>query len=325
MNLNRRRILQLAAAAAVAPVAPHIVRAQGYPARTVRLFVGYPPGGNADLAARLIGQRLSERLGQPFVIENRAGANTNLAAEAVVRAPADGHTLLLVVPPQVINVSLYEKLNYDIMKDIVPVASILDTPLVVEVNPSIPARTIPEFIAYAKAHPGKLNVGSPGTGSVLHLATELFKMMSSTTMMHVPYRGTGPALTALLGGQIDAYFDGIPTSIEHIKAGRLRPLAVTSTQRLPALPDIPTVSEFLPGFEAGLWFGIGAPKGTSQDIVDTLNREVNATLADATLKARLAAMGANVMPGSSADFGKFLAVESDKWNKVVKFASVKMN
>lgn len=325
MALLRRQFLQLAAAMTVLPAASRFGSAQSYPTRPVRIVVGFPPGGNADLVARLMGQWLSERLGQTFIVENRPGANTNLATEAVVRAPADGHTLLLVGPPQVTNMTLYEKLNYNFIQDIVPVASILRTPFVMEVTPSLPVKSVPELIAYAKANPGKLNIGSAGIGSGPHLAGELFKMMAGVDMLHIPYRGTGPGLTALLGEQVQVYFDGIPTSIEHIKAGKLRPLAVTSETPSAVLPDIPPLSDFLPGYEASLWFGIGAPRNTPVEFVSTLSKEINAALADAKMKARLADMGASVLPGSPADFGKLLADESDKWGKVVKFAGAKLD
>jgi len=273
----------------------------------------------------MIGQWLSNRLGQQFVVENRPGANTNLATEAVVRAPADGHTLLLIGPPQVINMSLYSKLSYDFIRDVSPVASILRTPFVMEVIPSVPVKSVPEFIAYAKSNPGKLNMGSAGIGSGPHLAGELFKMLTGIDMVHVSYRGTGPALTALLGGHVQVYFDGIPTSLPHIREGKLRPLAVTSEERSDALPDIPTLAEFLPGYEASLWFGIGAPRNTPAEIVATLNREINAALADPKIKARIAEMGATVLPGPSATFGRLLADETDKWARTVKFAGATLD
>lgn len=325
MTLSRRHFLKVATAATSIALVPSLGIAQNYPARPVRIMVGFPPGGNADLVARLIAHWLSERLGQQFVVENRPGANTNLATEAVVRAPADGHTLLLIGPPQVINTSLYSKLSYDFLRDIVPVASILRTPFVMEVIPTVPVNSVPELIAYAKANPGKLNLGSAGIGSGPHLAGELFKMLTGVDIVHVAYRGTGPALTALLGGHVHIYFDGIPTSLPHIKEGKLRPLAVTSEQRSPALPEIPPLAEFLPGYEASLWFGIGAPHNTPGEIVTTLNREINAALADSKIKARLLDMGATALPASPADFGKLLVGETDKWAKTIKFAGATLD
>ena len=323
MQFPRRRFLQIAAGAAALPAASHFARAQSYPARPLRLIIGYPPGGSADITARLTGQWLSERLGQPLVVESRPGAATNLATEAVVRAAPDGYTLLLVAPANAINATLYDKLSFDFLRDIVPVAGIIRFPNVVVVNPSLPIKTIPELIAYAKANPGKLNMASSGNGSTIHMSGELFKMLTGITMVHVPYRGGAPALTDLMGGQVQVMFDNIPTSAEHIKAGKLRGLAVTSAARSETLPELPTVADFLPGYEASAWYGLGAPKGTPVDVIERLNREVNAILADPKAQARFAELGATLLPGSPADFGKLVADETEKWGKVVKFAGVK--
>jgi tripartite-type tricarboxylate transporter receptor subunit TctC len=323
MKLRRRQFLQLAAGAAALPAVSWTARAQTYPNKPVRMIVPFAPGGNTDLIARLIGQWLSERLGQPFVIENRPGAGTNIGTEVVVRAPADGYTLLSVHPPSAINATLYEKLNFNFIRDIEPVAGVIRTPFVMEVNPSVAAKSVPELIAHAKANPGKINMASAGTGSGPHVAGELFKMMAGVNMVHVPYRGTGPALADLIGGQVQIYFDGIPTSIEYIRSGKLRALAVTTATRSEVLPDIPTLSDFLPGFEASFWGGFGAPKGTPAEITDKLNREINAALSDAKIKAQLASLGGSVLAGSPADFGKFIAEETEKWAKVVKFSGAK--
>jgi tripartite-type tricarboxylate transporter receptor subunit TctC len=296
---------------------------QAYPTRSVRIIIGYPPGGSADITARLMGQWLSDRLGQPFIIESRPGGNTNIATEAVVHAPADGYTLLLVAPANAINASLYDRLNFDFIRDIAPVAGIIRFPNVVVVNPSVPAKTIPELIAYAKANPGKLNMASSGNGSTIHVSGELFKMMTGIDMLHVPYRGGAPALTDLISGQVQVMFDNLPTSIEFIRAGKLRGLAVTTAARADVVPDLPTVAEFVPGYEASAWYGLGAPRGTPNDIIDRLNREVNAILADPKSKGRLAELGASVITGSPADFEKLVADETDKWAKVVKFAGAK--
>jgi tripartite-type tricarboxylate transporter receptor subunit TctC len=289
----------------------------------VRIIVGFASGGTQDIIARLLGQWLSERLGQPFVIENRPGGGGNIGAEAVVRAPPDGHELLLIGSPNMINATLYKNLNFNFASDIVPVASINRAPFVMEVNQTFPAKSVPEFIAYAKANPGKINMASAGTGTGLHVAGEMFKMMAGVEMTHVPYRSAGPALTDLIGGQVQVMFDAIPASIEHIRAGRLRALAVTSATRLDALPDIPTVGDFVPGYEASGVNGIGAPKNTPAEIVDRLNREINAALADPKIKARLADLGLTVLPGSPADFGNLIAEETDKWAKVITFAGIK--
>ena len=323
MKLPRRNFLRLAAGAAALPALARIARAETYPSRPVRIVVGLAPGGANDIVARLMGQWLSERLGQPFVIENRPGAGTNIATEMVVRAPPDGYTLLFVSATSAINATLYERLNFNFIRDIAPVASIATNPLVMEVHPSVPAKTVPEFIAYAEANPGKINMASPGIGTTPHLAGELFKMRAGVDMVHVPYRGGGPALTDLLGGQVQVYFPGTVSSIEYIKTGRLRALAVTAATRSEALPDLPTVGEFVPGYEASNWFGVGAPKATPAAIVEQLNKEINASLADPKLKARLTDLGGTPLVGSPADFGKLIAEETEKWGKVVKFTGIK--
>jgi tripartite-type tricarboxylate transporter receptor subunit TctC len=323
MKLPRRNFLHLAAGAAALPSVSRFAWAQAYPSRPVRIVVGLAPGGTNDIVARLMGQWLSERLGQPFVIDNRPGAASNIATEAVARAAADGYTLLLSSLNNAISATLYERLNFNFIRDITAVAGILRTPNVMVVNPSVPAKSVPEFIAYAKANPGKLNMASPGNGTSLHVVGELFKMMTGVDMVHVPYRGGGPALTDLLGGQVQVYFTGTVSSIEYIKTGRLRALAVTTATRSEALPDVPTVSEFVPGYEASGWFGLGAPKSTPTEIIDKLNNEVNAALADPKMKARLADVGGTALLGSPADFGKLIADETEKWAKVIKFAGIK--
>jgi tripartite-type tricarboxylate transporter receptor subunit TctC len=323
MKLPRRTFLHLAAGAAALPAVSRIARAQEYPTKPVRIIVGFAPGGGADIAARLIGQWLSERLGQSFVIENRPGAGSNIATEAVVRAPSDGYTLLLVSAPAAINATLYEKLSFNFIRDIAPVASISHVPHVMVVHPSFPAKTVPEFIAYAKANAGKINMASAGNGSTPHVAGELFKMMAGVNLIHVPYRSAGPALTDLLGGQVQVMFDNMASSIEHIRAGKLRPLAVTTTMRSETLPDVPTVSEFVPGYEVSNWFGVGAPKATPAEILDRLNTEINASLADPKLRARLADLGGTPLVGSPADFGKLIATETEKWAKVIRAANIK--
>src|SRR5262245_42845285 len=322
MKLPRRNFLHLAAGAAALPAASRIARAQSYPTRPVRIIVSVPPGGPSDILARLMGQWLSERLGQPFIIENRPGATGNIATEAVTRAPADGHTLLLVNPGNAISVTLY-KLNFNFIRDTTPVAGISHGPFVMEVNPTVPAQTVPEFIAHAKANPGKINFASPGNGGVIHLCGELFKMMTGVNMVHVPYRGNAPALTDLLAGQVQVMFADTLSSIEHLRAGKLRALAVTTATRSHALPDIPTVGEFLPGFEATAWFGVGAPKSTPAEIVDKLNKEINAGLADPKMLARLSELGATALPGSPADFAKHIADETEKWGQVIRTANIK--
>ena len=323
MKLSRRRFLHLAAGATVLPAFSRIVRAQTYPTRPVRWIVGYPPAGATDIAARLIGQWLSDRLGQPFVIENRPGASGNIGTEAVVNAPPDGYTLLLVNAGNAINATLYAKLKYNLIRDIAPVAGIIRVPLVMQVNPSVPVKTVPEFITYAKANPGKLNMASAGNGTPQHVSGELFKMMAGVNMTHVPYRGSAPALTDLLGGQVQVVFDTTLASIEYIRAGRLRPLAVTTATRLEALPEIPTVSDFLPGYEASGWYGVGVPKNTPTEIVDKLNKEINAALANPKMKAQLADLGGIVLALSPAEFGKLIADETEKWGKVIRAANIK--
>jgi tripartite-type tricarboxylate transporter receptor subunit TctC len=323
MKLPRRQFLRLAAGAAVLPAVARIAAGQTYPTRPVRLVVGFAAGQAIDILARLIAQSLSERFGQQFIVENRLGGGGNIATEAVVRAPPDGYTLLAVGSNNMINATLYEKLNFDFIRDIALVASIYRVPQVMEVNPSFPAKTLPELIAYAKANPGKINFASAGNGSVAHVTAELFKMMAGVNMQHVPYRGAAPALTDLLGGQVHLMFDNMPSSIEHIRAGRLRPLAVTATARLEGLPDVPTVADFLPGFETSAWAGIGAPKNTPAEIIAQLNRETNAALADTKLKARVADLGGMVFPLSPAEYEKRVAEETEKWSKVVKFSGAR--
>jgi tripartite-type tricarboxylate transporter receptor subunit TctC len=323
MNLPRRRFLHLAAGAAALPAVSRIAWAQAYPTRPVRIIVGFAPGGTADIIARLMGQWLSERLGRPFVIENRSGGATNIATETVVRAPADGYTLLMVGTTQAINATLYDKLNFHFIRDIAPVAGIVVGPNVMVVSPSVPATTVSEFIAYAKANAGKLNMASGGIGSTGHVSGELFKMMAGINIGHVPYRGGGAALTDLLAGQVQVYFSPLPAAIEYIRAGKLRALAVTTAARSEALPDIATVAEFVPDYEASVWVGIGAPKATPAEIVDQLNKEVNAALDDPKMKARLADLGGTPLPGSPAQFGKLIAEETEKWGKVIRAANIK--
>jgi tripartite-type tricarboxylate transporter receptor subunit TctC len=323
MKLPRRLFLQLAGAATAFPVLPQIARAEGYPVRPVHLIVGFPAGGPQDIVMRLIGQWLSERLGQSFIIENRPGASGNVGAETVVRAAPDGYTLLSVSSPNAINATLYNNLNFNFIRDIAPVASIMRVPLVMEVNPSVPVKTVPEFIAYAKANPGKVNYASAGIGTPQHVSAEMFKMMTGVEMVHVPYRGAAPALTDLIGGQVQVMIDTTPASMQHIRSGRLRPLAVTTATRADALPDLPTVGDFVPGYEATSWFGIGAPKDTPPEIIATLNKEINAAIADPKIKARLIDLGGTVLPGSPADFGKLITAETEKWAKVVKFSGAK--
>src|SRR5713101_8147401 len=323
MKLPRRQFLHLAAGAAALPAVSRVARAQTYPTRPVRWVVAAGAGSTADIVVRLMGQWLSERLGQPFVVEHRPGAGANIGTEAVVRAPPDGYTLLLVNPANAINATLYEKLNFTFVRDIVPVAGIIRGPFVMLVNPSFPAKTVPEFIAYAKAHPGTINFASGGIGFATHVAGELFKAMTGVDMVHVPYRGQAPAMTDLLAGQVQVMFDPVVSSIAHIQAGKLRPLAITTSTRSEALPDIPTVGEFLPGYEASIWMGIGVPKSTPVEIVDKLNKEINAGLADPKMKARLGDLGTTVLAGSPVDFGKLIAAETEKWAKVVKFSGAK--
>jgi tripartite-type tricarboxylate transporter receptor subunit TctC len=323
MKLPRRQFLHLAAGAAALPTLPHIARAQTYPSRPVRVIVPFAAAGPSDILARLIGQWLSERLGQPFVIENRPGAGGNTGTEAIVRAPPDGYTLLLCGINNATNAALYDRLNFNFIRDIAPVAGISQESNAIVVHPSVPTKTVPDFIAYAKANPGKLAMASGGIGAPSHVSGELFKMMTGVNMVHVPYRGGGPAVTDLLGGQVQVMFAAMTVSIEHIRAGKLRPLAVTTSTRSSALPDIPTVAEFVPGYEASFWIGIGAPKNTPVEIVDKLNKEINAGLADPKIKARLADLGGIPVVGSSADFGKLIADETEKWGKVIRAANIK--
>jgi tripartite-type tricarboxylate transporter receptor subunit TctC len=326
VNLSRRQLLQVAAGAAALPAASRFAWAQTYPSRPVRIIVGFAAGGPNDILARLIGQWLSERLGQQFVIENRPGAGGNIATEAVVRAPPDGYTLLLVGSPNAINATLYDNLNFNFIRDIAPIASLIRSGLVMVVHPSVPAKTLPEFIAYAKAHPGKLSYGSGGIGGITHITAELFKQQAGgLDILHVPYRGAAPALTDLLGGQVQALFINVAPVIGYIETGKLRALAITTATRLDALPEIPTIGEFVPGYEASSVFGLGAPKNTPTEIIDKLNKEINAALNDSKFKARLANLDGTALGGSPADFGKLIADETVKWAKVVKFANIKLD
>jgi tripartite-type tricarboxylate transporter receptor subunit TctC len=323
MKLPRRQFLHLTLGAAALPAVSRIARAQTYPSRPVRLIVPLAAGGASDITARLIGQWLSERLGQQFIIENRPGAGNNVGTEAVVRAPADGYTLLLVALANATNATIYDKLNFNFIRDIAPVSGVIRGSYVMVVNPSVPAKSVPEFIAYAKANPRKVNKAATGTGTGDHIAGELFNIMAGLNLVHVPYRGGAPALTDLMSGQVQVYFPSTVSSIEYIKTGRLRALAVTTATRSEVLPDIPTVGEFVPGYEASFWYGVGAPKATPPEIVDKLNKEINAGLADPKIKARLADLGGTPLVGSPADFGKFIADETEKWGKVVKYAGIK--
>jgi tripartite-type tricarboxylate transporter receptor subunit TctC len=322
MKLPRRQFLHLAAGAAALPLKSRIAWAQAYPSRSVRIVVGFPAGSPADIFARLTAQWLSERLGQPFIIENRVGAASNIATEAVVRAPADGHTLLLATSANASNTTLYEKLSFNFIHDVTPVASIARVPFVMEVHPSVPAETVPEFIAYARANSGKINFASYGNGTSTHLAGELFNMMAGVNMTHVPY-GNVPALTGIIGGQVQVMFDAVVSSIEHIRAGSLRALAVTTAKRAEALPDIPTVDDFVPGYEVSTWFGVGVPKNTPSAIIERLNREINAALVDPKIKARFAELGGTALLGSPADFGMLVAADTEKWGKVVRAANIR--
>lgn len=323
MKLPRRQFLHLAAGVISLPTVSQIARAQAYPARPVRILVGYAAGGGVDVVARLIGQWLSERLGQSFIVENRPGAGTNIATEAVVRSPPDGYTLLLATGANAVNATLYQKLNFDFLHDVAPIGSIVRVPLVMVVNPSFPARSVAEFITYAKANAGKLVVASGGVGGPDHLSGELFKVMAAVDMVHVQYRGLAPALTDLLGEQVQVVFTTVPAAIEYIKAGKLRALAVTIAMRSELLPDVSTVSETVPGFEASQWYGVGAPRNTPAGIVDQLNREINAALADANMKARIADLGCSGLPGSPTDFGQLIAADTEKWAKVIRKANIK--
>ena len=323
MRVSRRRVLRSLASAVALPFVPAVARAQAYPARPVRLIAPYPPGGVIDLYARLIGQVLSERLGQPFVVENRSGAGGNIGTEAALRAAPDGYTLLQISSANSWNVTLYDKLNFDFLRDVEPIASIYQAPAVLVVHPSLPVSTVPELIAYAKANPGRINMGSGGVGSAQHVYGELFKMMAGVDMLHVPFRGGGPALTSLLAGQTPLMFDTVATSIEHIRAGKLRVLAVTSKTRMAVLPDVPAVHDFVPGFEGIGWQGLGAPRNTPSDVIMRLNREVNASLADPRLTARIADLGGTVFVSSPGDFRTFIADYTETWAKVIRFAGAK--
>jgi tripartite-type tricarboxylate transporter receptor subunit TctC len=320
MNLLRRRFLYLAGAAVAAPT---LAWSETYPVRPVHMVVGFAAGGGADIMARLIGQGLTERLGQQIVVDNRPGAGTNIATEVVAKAAPDGYTLLLANSPNAINTTLYDNLSFDFTRDVVPVASIGRVPLVMVVNPALPAKTVPEFIAYAKANPGKVNMGSGGNGAPDHMSGELFKAMAGVGILHVPYRGVAPAIADLLGGQVQVIFGTMPAVIALVKSGKLRALAVTTAARSDQLPDVPAIGEFVPGYEASQWYGIGAPKGTPAEAIGRLNRETNAVLADPKMQARLAELGASVLPGSPADFGKLIADETAKWAKVVKLSGAK--
>jgi len=332
MKLSRRRLLHLAAGVAALPAASPIAwaqtspaqtaAAQTYPARPVHVTVGFAAGGGVDITARLIGQWLSERLGQSFITENRPGAGGNIGTEVVVNAPPDGYTLLLATVPNAVNATLYDKLNFNFVRDIAPVAGIIRVPQVILVNPSVPAKTVPELIDYAKANPGKVNMASAGNGSAPHMAGELFNVMAGVNMVHVPYRGQGPALTDLLGGQVQVLFATTPGTTEYVRTGRLRALAVTTAARAQVLPDLPTVGDFVPGYEASQWYGVGAPRQTPAAIVDKLNAEINAALADPGMKARFADIGGEALTGSPADFGKLIATETEKWGKVVRAANL---
>lgn len=323
MKIQRRQFLQLACASAAVVTAPHFARAADYPNRPVRLFVGFPAGSSMDIVARMIGQRLSERLGRPFIVENRPGAASNLAMEAVVKAPPDGYTLAVVATINAINTTLYNNLEFDFGKDIAPVAALVSTPQVMEVNPSVPAKTVPEFIAYAKANPGKIDMASGGIGTMTHVAGELFEMMAGVKLLHVPYHGSPPALIDLLRGQTQVMFDTLPTSIAFIRAGKLRPLAVTTRTGLDVLPGVPPMNEFLPGYETSFWLGIGAPRGTPAEIVATLNREINTVLNDPKVLSQLATLGDTPIPTTPDQFGALIASDIKKWGEVVKFAGIK--
>jgi tripartite-type tricarboxylate transporter receptor subunit TctC len=322
MKFPRRQVLRLAAAA-IPLTASWLARAESYPSRPVHIIVGYAAGGAPDILARLIGQWLSDRLGQPFIIENKPGAAGGIAIETVIRAPADGYTLLLVAMPDAVNATLYQNLNYSFVRDIAPIAAISRDPDVVLVNPTFPAKSVPEFIAYAKANPGKINIASPGVGSAPHMAGELFKFMNGIDMTHVAYRGSAPALTDLLGGQVQVFFAPISASLAYVRAGKLRALAVTTAARADALPDIPSVADFVPGYEVSSWFGIGAPKDVPAAIVDRLNSEINAGLNDPTMKTRLVDLGSSAFVISPSNFGRFIADETNKWADVIKFANIK--
>jgi tripartite-type tricarboxylate transporter receptor subunit TctC len=323
MKFLRRSLVKSAAAALAAAAFPHAASADDYPSRPVRIVAGFAAGGGVDITARLIGQRLADRLGQAFVIENRPGAGGNIGTEAVVNASPDGYTLLLATVPNAVNASLYERLNFNFLRDTAPVAGIIRVPMVILLNPSVPATSVPEFIAYAKANPGKLNMASAGNGSAPHMAGELFKMMAGVNLVHIPYRGQGPALTDLLGGDVQVLFATAPGTSDYIKTGRLRALAVTSASRAEVLPELPTVADFVPGYEASQWYGLSAPKNTPAGIIARLNREINAAIAEPAMKARLAAIGGEPLPGSAGEFGRLIPEETEKWGKVVRAAGIK--
>jgi tripartite-type tricarboxylate transporter receptor subunit TctC len=323
MTIPRRRFLHLAAGTAALPMTSQVAWAQAYPARPVRWIIGFAPGGTTDVISRLIVQYLTERLGQPFIVESRPGAATNLATEMVVRSPADGYTLLFIGSPNAINTSLYTRLNFNFSRDIAPVAAIVSVPNVMVVHPSVPVTTVPEFIAYAKANPGKINMASSGIGSTPHLAGELFKMMAGVDIQHVPYRGAAPAMTDLLAGQVQVYFVTTPSSMQYIKSGQLRAIAVTTAKRVPELPGLPAISEFVPGYDASAWYGLGAPKDTPKDIINKLNREINAAVANASIKKRFDDLGCTIIAGSPADLAKLIKDDTERWAKVVRFAGLK--
>jgi tripartite-type tricarboxylate transporter receptor subunit TctC len=323
MTLRRRGFLRLAAGAAALPIMPRVARADTYPSRPVHLIIGYAPGGSADMTGRLFGQWLSRRLGQQFIVESRPGGATNIATEAALHAPPDGYTLFLASPANTTNPALFAKLNFDFIHDSTPIAGLIRFPDVVVVNPGLPIHTIPELIAYAKANPGKLNFASSGIGSTLHVAGELFKMMTQVDIVHVAYRGGAPALVDLMSGRVQVMFDNVPTSLPYIRAGKLRPLAVTSRTRAAVLPDVPTVADYVPGYEASAWYGLVGPKGLPADVVEKLNREVHAILAEPEVKTQLADLGASLLPGPPVNFGELIADETDKWGKVIRFAGIK--
>jgi tripartite-type tricarboxylate transporter receptor subunit TctC len=323
MKLSHRTFLHLAAGAAILPLMSRLAWAQSYPVRPVRIVVGFPAGGTTDIGARVIAQWLSGHLGQQFIVENRPGAGTHVATEAVARAPADGYTLLMATGSNAINATLYDRLNYNFLRDIVPIVGVIRSPFVLEVHPALPVKTVPELIAYAKANPGKITMASFGTGTSSHLTGELFKMMTGVEMLHVPYRGSAPMLVDLLSGQVQLAFDNLPASLGHIKSGTLRPLAVTTTTRSDALPDVPALGEMLPGFESSAWIGIAAPKGTPAEIIDKLNKEINAALADPKIKTRFHELSGVILGGAPANFGKHIAEETEKWGKVIRMANIK--
>jgi tripartite-type tricarboxylate transporter receptor subunit TctC len=323
MKILRRHFLRLVGTLVAAPAWPRLASALDYPTRPTRIVAGFAAGGGVDITARLIGQWLTDHLGQPFVVENRTGAGGNIGTETVVNAAPDGYTLLLATVPNAVNASLYEKLSFNFVRDIAPVAGVIRVPMVVLVHPSVPAKTLAEFIAYAKANPGKVNMASAGSGSAPHMAGELFKMMTGVEMVHVPYRGQGPAMTDLIGGQVQILFAAAPGTADHIKTGKLRALAVTTATRMPELPEVPTVGDVVTGYEASQWYGFAAPKNTPAEIVAKLNKEINAAIADPGMKARLAAIGGDPMPGTPADFGRLIAEETEKWGKVVRTGGLK--